>query len=158
MAGGIVLGDNQSCWSSAPVVSRWLWPQNGTFLEMDSMVGSWWIVSFLPRDIFWVSTVTVSVLLQSLLFTENRSNIVHHQVDCELSTLILGIMSWLCWVYCLKRSLSKCWYIYTEPIVQQAFNTYFVRLMKWKYLISLRYVAKALQNSLRGCNVAYFML
>ena len=31
-------GDNQSVGSSAPVVSRWLWPGNMTFLEVDTMV------------------------------------------------------------------------------------------------------------------------
>ena len=30
--------------SVAPVVSRWLWPGNRTFLEVDSMVVSWWIL------------------------------------------------------------------------------------------------------------------
>ena len=40
------LGNNQSAGSSAPVVSRWLWPGNRTFLE----VISWWIVAFLCCD------------------------------------------------------------------------------------------------------------
>ena len=31
------------------VVSRWLWPENRTFLEVDSMVVTWWIVAFLPN-------------------------------------------------------------------------------------------------------------
>ena len=34
--------------SSATVVSRWFWPGNRTFLEVNSMVVSWWIVAFLP--------------------------------------------------------------------------------------------------------------
>ena len=29
------------------MVSRWLWPGNGTFLEVTSMVVTWWIVPFL---------------------------------------------------------------------------------------------------------------
>ena len=33
------LGDNQSVGSSVPVVSRWLWPGNRTFLE----VLTWWL-------------------------------------------------------------------------------------------------------------------
>ena len=40
-------GDNQSVRSSEPVVSRWLWPGNRTFLEVASMIVSWWIVAFL---------------------------------------------------------------------------------------------------------------
>ena len=39
-------GDNQSVGSSALVVSRWLWPGNRTFLEVASMVVTWWIVTF----------------------------------------------------------------------------------------------------------------
>ena len=34
--------------SSAPVVSRWLGPGNRTFLEVASMVVTWWIVAFVP--------------------------------------------------------------------------------------------------------------
>ena len=49
-------GDNQSVGSSTPVVSRWLWPGNRTFLEVVSMVVSWWIAAFLPSHIF--SSVT----------------------------------------------------------------------------------------------------
>ena len=40
-------GDNQSVRSSAPVVSRWLWPGNRTSLEVASMVVTWWIAAFL---------------------------------------------------------------------------------------------------------------
>ena len=28
------------------MVSRWLWPGNGTFLEVASMVVTWWIMTF----------------------------------------------------------------------------------------------------------------
>ena len=38
--------DNQSVGSSLPVGSRWLWPGNRTFLEMTSMVVTWWMVAF----------------------------------------------------------------------------------------------------------------
>ena len=35
------------------MVCRWLWPGNGTFLEVDSMVFSWWIVAFfLPSEFY----------------------------------------------------------------------------------------------------------
>ena len=41
--------------SSVPVVSRWLWPVNRTFLEVASMVVTWWIVAFLRSEcvLFW---------------------------------------------------------------------------------------------------------
>ena len=32
------LGDNQSVWSSVPVVSRWLWSRNRAILEVTSMM------------------------------------------------------------------------------------------------------------------------
>ena len=38
--------DNQSEGSSVPVVSRWLWPGDRTFLELASMVVTWWRVAF----------------------------------------------------------------------------------------------------------------
>ena len=34
--------------SSAPVVSRWLWYGNRIFWEVAGLVGTWWIVFFLP--------------------------------------------------------------------------------------------------------------
>ena len=43
---------------SVPVVSRWLWPENRTFLEVASMVVTWWIVDFLSsvwRNKMWLS-------------------------------------------------------------------------------------------------------
>ena len=44
--------DNQSVRSSAPVVSRWLWPGNRTFLEVASVVVTWWIMAFLHTERF----------------------------------------------------------------------------------------------------------
>ena len=44
-------GDNQSGGSSALVVSRWLWPGNKTFLEVASMVVTWWVLAFLPSGV-----------------------------------------------------------------------------------------------------------
>ena len=40
-------GNNQSVGLSVPVVSRWLWPGNRTFLELASMVVTWWTVAFI---------------------------------------------------------------------------------------------------------------
>ena len=39
------------------MVSRWLWPGNKTFLEVASVVVTWWIVSFLcsASDLEWLS-------------------------------------------------------------------------------------------------------
>ena len=38
-------GDNQNEGSSVPVVCRWVWPGNKTFLEVSSMVVTWWLFS-----------------------------------------------------------------------------------------------------------------
>ena len=46
------LGHSQNVESSATVVSRWLWPGNRTFLEVASIVVSWWIVAFLRYHVF----------------------------------------------------------------------------------------------------------
>ena len=43
-------GDDQSVGSSVRVVSRWLWPGNRTFSELDSMVVTWPIVVFVRSD------------------------------------------------------------------------------------------------------------
>ena len=40
-------GDNEHVGLSVLVVSRWLWPGNRTFLEVASIVVTWWIVAFL---------------------------------------------------------------------------------------------------------------
>ena len=42
-----LITNNESEGSSVPVVSRWLWPGNGTFLEVASVVVTWWRVAFL---------------------------------------------------------------------------------------------------------------
>ena len=44
-------GDNQCVGSSVPVVSRWLWPGNRTYLEEASMGVTMWIVTLLLNDI-----------------------------------------------------------------------------------------------------------
>ena len=59
-------GDNQSVWSSAPEVSRWLWPGNSSFLEVASIVGNWWIVAFLCS------------VMSTVIFTRTpRSHLLH---------------------------------------------------------------------------------
>ena len=49
------LVDNWSVRSLAPVVSRWLWSGNRTFLEVASMMVSLWIVAFLCCVKHWAS-------------------------------------------------------------------------------------------------------
>ena len=49
--------DNKSIGSSVPVVSRWLWREKHTFLEVAIMVVTWWIMAFLHSDVLHVFCV-----------------------------------------------------------------------------------------------------
>ena len=55
------LGNYQSVRSSVPVVSRWLWPDNRIFLELDNMVVRWSIVAFLRCNYFRKATEAMNV-------------------------------------------------------------------------------------------------
>ena len=66
--------DDQSARSSVPVVSRWLWPGNGTFLEVASMVGTWWIVAFLHSA--YVCKLILLILLISLHRGEKKKELM----------------------------------------------------------------------------------
>ena len=44
--------DDPTLWLSVPVVSRWLWLENRTFVEVAGMV-TWWIVFFLRSVCWW---------------------------------------------------------------------------------------------------------
>ena len=67
--------------SSAPVVSRWIGPGNRTFLEVASMVITWWIVAFLYSAMslhsllmtvfyqWWPPQHVCTHTIQSLVFT-----------------------------------------------------------------------------------------
>ena len=48
----LALGDTQSVELSVPVVSRWLWPRDKAFLEVASMMVTWWIVDFYLQPVF----------------------------------------------------------------------------------------------------------
>ena len=61
-------GDNQSAGSSLPGVSRWLWPGNKTFLDVASMVVTWWIVACL-------CTCILSVNICQLLYLSPASRV-----------------------------------------------------------------------------------
>ena len=70
--------DKQSVGSSALVVSRWCWPGNRTYLDVDSMAVSWWIVAFLHCGsiVIYVHTMDsfISHLKCMLLRLFNRMN------------------------------------------------------------------------------------
>ena len=58
-------GNNQNVGLSVPVVSRWLWPENRAFLEVASMVVTWWTMAFFAQwiSLYGKSTVHAMILL-----------------------------------------------------------------------------------------------
>ena len=80
-------GDNQSVGSSVLVVSRRLWPGNRTFLEMASMVVTWWILAFLRSDYFKLANPLV-VIRWCCNYT-----------DCAVSSLVIVVISIIYYIY-----------------------------------------------------------
>ena len=62
------------------MVSRLWWPRNMTFLEVDRMVVTWWIVNFLPTLNYLVCTVDLETLFK----------IISHSTLYTLGTLLYG--------------------------------------------------------------------
>ena len=57
-----------------PSASRWLWPGKRTFVEVDSMVVSWWIMAFLPienKHGFKIDNGQVSFCVDKYIFSNN---------------------------------------------------------------------------------------
>ena len=72
--------DNRSIWSSVPVVSRWLWPGNRTFLDVASMVVTWWIVAFLHSAYCQYSSHSHQLIWQAQYkwqYEKNHSKLIH---------------------------------------------------------------------------------
>ena len=55
--------------SSVPVVSRWLEPENRTFLELVSMVVTWWIVTCVPSVYACLSERLIPLQLKNYIFS-----------------------------------------------------------------------------------------
>ena len=108
------LGDNQSVGSSVPVVSRWLWPRNRIFLEVASMVVTWWIVAFL-RSVTYYMLLLLWLVAGVVKWWTRGSSIFSRcsygwwpgGTACSLRIML----SWnsLCrWIHTLHRSLLSC--------------------------------------------------
>ena len=67
--------------SSAPVVSRWLWPGKRTFLEVVSMVVTWWIVAFLPSAYIYTGRYC------NYMISSPRDSVSLHQLWQPLLTI-----------------------------------------------------------------------
>ena len=78
-------GSNQSVRLSTPVVSSLLWPGSSTFLDMASMVVTWWIVAFLPSGSIELATLLMEV------FTVNSSELFL-SVDWNVGVLWMTVM------------------------------------------------------------------
>ena len=105
----------------------WLWPGNRTFLEVASMVGTWWIVAFWPSD---YATVSVSrsgtgglacITLSSLRRYFQYKCIKKILLDCLVkrtpgNVMLLGLS------FLLKIHIYSCCYIlHTEQQQQLSF-------------------------------------
>ena len=80
--------------SSTPVVSRWLWPGNRSFLEVASMVVTWWIAAFLRSACHMASRNPCSRLVgrdgqlfahkarhhEGVCLDKDFANVIHHQI------------------------------------------------------------------------------
>ena len=73
-------GNNQSIGSSVLVVNSWLWPGYKTFLEVASMVVTWWIVAFLQSGIrcyFITLTCKAYILTESMIWSTAQQVLCH---------------------------------------------------------------------------------
>ena len=106
--------------SSAPVVRRLLKPGNRTFLEVASMVVTWWIVAFLC----YVTLCSFPVILQCLHisaqeFASHHHNSFHLDTEamflyscldspsCRVNAILMGQTTWAVWV-AIKKYRGHC--------------------------------------------------
>ena len=78
--------------SSLPVVSRWLWPGN-RFLEMASMVVTWWIVDFLRSTtcwpgVQWIHSETMKGWCPHKPLRKIKATVCNHQADSQLYVIV----------------------------------------------------------------------
>ena len=98
--------DNQSVRSSVPVVSIWLSSGNRTFLEVASMVDTWWIVAVLSSNT--CSSMQNHESIYDLnIDPRNRSEKSRKKV-CKhlLGTLLVVDSEWHYW-FSNKKTVSK---------------------------------------------------
>ena len=84
-------GDNQRVRSSVLVVSKRLWPGNGTFLEVAIMVAIRCIVAFLRSvEICFYEPTIVTKLCNSLKASEERFSVLCCPLNTGLSSLLVS--------------------------------------------------------------------
>ena len=120
--------DNQCVTSSAPMVSRWLRPGNRTFLEVDSMVVSWWIVARLGCGIhFDILFCTLAIYTESLCFDVKISLIHRWSFDVFIQSLTdeacRGRNGWLA----EELYLAFMWYLWHNVSGMEGFEGFFFR-------------------------------
>ena len=85
------LGYNQTMGLPVPMVSRWLWPGNRTYLEVASMVVTWWIVTF-------VQSVCTHNMLLKYCIESHRWKLIN-----KLGTFIWASFQWNVVCTCLHH-------------------------------------------------------
>ena len=114
-------GINQSVGLSVPVVNRWLWPGNGSFLEVASMVVTWWIVAFRAVIIF-IKFITVRAHCErQLCLSEVRIGLwmyafQWHEMYCRDLEVMSSNPSWVELGVCSTSVLSRTW---TKDIIYE---------------------------------------
>ena len=98
--------DDLTLWLLVPAVSRWLWPGNRTFLEVASIVVTWWIVAFHPV-VGCICNPKVGSLATSR--TLHKENILWFAKIWAFSNIHVPIwwygLHWI--VVCIKTHLSE---------------------------------------------------
>ena len=77
--------------SSVLMVSRWLWPGNLTFLEVASMVVTWWIVAFFAQ---WIDVVYGNDRNIYAMLSSTRENLLAWYQNTMVLNLFLTITVW----------------------------------------------------------------
>ena len=84
------LGNNSRVRSSAPVVSRWLWPGSRTGLEVDTMAFSWWMEALVRCQV--MHTHQTEIPRRALLHITQQTHIspYSHYLDVTLFTFYIN--------------------------------------------------------------------
>ena len=86
-------GDDYSEGSSVPMVSRWLRPGNRTYLEVSSIVVTWWIVAFLVQCNESCNGIISSEHLPFHWTFRNCNNNMSSGYSCSIVILSLPLLS-----------------------------------------------------------------
>ena len=131
------------------VVIRWLWPRNMTFLEMVSMVVTWWIVAFLCSErrsisLWWISFSTNYNIIGTIeQFLPNTwLSFMSHQV-----IIWNGASKWLRLKY--KKVILRNWPWNIQKLTLE--NGIWCYLQNWNEIFKRQYLYKKNTQWLAKC-------